>query len=247
MQTLLEPTVVAERNAAFETAHPRDILRWVFDGSGLERVAVASSFQAETTVLMHMAVQERPDVPILFLETGFHFKETLEFRDRLAERLGLNVVELRGEHTPESQAAEFGERLYESDPGKCCEINKVLPLRNKLMELDGWITGLRRDSSPTRATTPFIEEYDHQPGHRLVKFNPMANWTRREVWSYVKEHDLPTLPLYKLGFLSIGCAPCSRGLFPGEDERAGRWAGNMKTECGIHVAESARQPAPTTS
>jgi phosphoadenosine phosphosulfate reductase len=240
VEPLLDPALVDRLNVRFEDAQPREVLDWALLDSGLERVAVASSFQAETTALMHMAVQVKPDVPILFLETGFHFAETLEFKRRLTERLGLNVIDLRGDHSPASQAEAYGDRLYERDPATCCELNKVIPLKRALRELEGWITGLRRDSSPTRAEAPFVDQYELEPGTTLVKVNPMANWTRREVWAYLKEHDIPTLPLYGLGYLSIGCAPCSRGLFPGEDERAGRWAGNMKTECGIHIAETVR-------
>jgi phosphoadenosine phosphosulfate reductase len=242
MQLILSLELVREMNAQFEDQTPQQIMHWALLESGLERIAVASSFQAETTVLMDMAVRVNPDVPILFLETGFHFAETLAFKKRLTDRLGLNVMELTGDHTPVSQAAELGEQLYERDPGLCCEINKVVPLTRALRDLDAWVTGMRRDSSPTRAHAPIVEQYELEQGKTLVKFNPMANWTRREVWDYLKERGLPHIPLYELGYASIGCAPCSRALFPGEDERAGRWAGNMKTECGIHVAERAREP-----
>ena len=247
MEPVLDPALVDRLNVRFEDAQPREVLDWALLDSGLERVAVASSFQAETSALMHMAVQVKPDVPILFLETGFHFEETLEFKRRLTEQLGLNVVDLRGDHTPTTQAEAYGERLYERDPARCCELNKVIPLKRALRGLEGWITGLRRDSSPTRADAPIVDQYELEPGTTLVKVNPMANWTRREVWGYLKEHDIPTLPLYGLGYLSIGCAPCSRGLFPGEDERAGRWAGNMKTECGIHIAETVHGADQATS
>ncbi|MBI4261115.1 MAG: phosphoadenylyl-sulfate reductase [Actinobacteria bacterium] len=246
MDLLLPPDLVREVNERLEGRPPRDVLDWALLESGLDRIAVASSFQAETTVLMHMAVQVKPDVPILFLETGFHFAETLAFKERLTERLGLNVIDLRGDVTPDTQAARHGERLYERDPGLCCELNKVIPLKRALRDLDAWITGLRRDSSPTRADAPIVDQYELEPGKTLVKVNPMANWTRNEVWTYIRDHDLPTLPLYRLGYMSIGCAPCSRALFPGEDERAGRWAGRMKAECGIHVAETARDAEEVT-
>lgn len=245
MRFLLPPELARDLNARFEDDTPQQIMHWALLESGLDRIAVASSFQAETTVLMDMAVRVKPDVPILFLQTGFHFAETLAFKEQLTERLGLSVMELLGDHTVESQAEEFGERLYERDPGRCCEVNKVIPLRRALRNLDAWVTGMRRDSSPTRADAPIMEQYELEPGKTLVKFNPMANWGRREVWAYLKEHDLPHIPLYGLGYASIGCAPCSRALFPGEDERAGRWAGQMKTECGIHVAETAREPVAT--
>lgn len=241
MDPVLPEEIVREMNARFEDEPPQEIMRWALEDSGLERIAVASSFQAETTVLMDMAVRVRPEVPILFLETGFHFAETLAFREQLTERLGLNVMDLTGDFTVEEQEARFGDRLYERDPGLCCELNKVIPLKRALRGLDAWITGMRRDSSPTRVDAPIVEQYELEAGKAIVKFNPMANWTRKEVWDYLREHDLPHIPLYELGYASIGCAPCSRALYPGEDERAGRWAGHMKSECGIHVAETVRE------
>lgn len=241
MQTLLPTELVEELNARFENEHPREILRWVLEEPRLPRVAVASAFQAEGTAVMHMATTVTPDVQVLFLETGFHFTETLAFRQQLKERLGLNVLDLTGDYTPETQAAEFGARLYEREPALCCELNKVVPFTRALRSLDGWITAFRRDSAPTRANAPIVDQYELEPGKSLVKVNPIANWSRRDIWGYLKEHDLPHNPLYDLGFQSIGCAPCTRMVFPGEDERAGRWAGAAKTECGIHVQESERQ------
>lgn len=222
-------------NVTFEDAHPREILAWALERSGLERIAIASAFQAEGTVVMHLATRIRPDVPILFLETGYQFAETLAFKERLAERLGLDVVELVGEHTVESQAASLGPRLYERDPELCCELNKVRPMFEALHGLDAWITAYRRDSSPTRATAPFVEQYELEPDRWIVKVNPVAAWSRAQVWRYLKEHDLPHNPLYDLGYASIGCAPCTRMRFPDEPERAGRWAGLAKWECGIQT------------
>jgi phosphoadenosine phosphosulfate reductase len=241
MQTLLADDELVALNIAFEGAHPRDILEWALGPSGLERVAIASAFQAEGTVVMHLATRIRPDVPILFLETGYQFAETLAFKARLSEELGLNVVDLVGEHTVERQTAELGARLYERNPELCCELNKVRPMFGALAELDGWITAVRRDSSPTRAHSPFVEQYELEPDRFTVKVNPVAGWTRRDVWAYLREHDLPHNPLYDLGYASIGCAPCTRMRLPGEPERAGRWAGMSKWECGIHARESAEQ------
>jgi phosphoadenosine phosphosulfate reductase len=243
MQELLPGRVVDEANARFEDADPREIVRWALEESGLERVAVASAFQAEGTCVIHMATRIRPDIPVLFLETGFHFAETLAFKDELRGFLGLNVVELRGDHTPETQAARFGERLYEREPNRCCELNKVIPFTRALHELDMWMTGLRRDSSPSRAQTPIVEQYELEPGKTLVKVNPVANWERRDAWRYLKDEGLPHHPLYDLGYAQIGCAPCTRLTFPGEDEREARWDGSQKVECGIHVHEAAAPPS----
>jgi len=243
LKALLPEDLVRKTNARFEDATPQEIIRWALQDSGLDDVAVASSFQMEDTVVMEMAVRARADVPILFLETGFHFAETLAFKDRLTQRLGLNVVDLVGDYTVEAQNAAFGDKLWERDPTRCCELNKVIPLNRALRQLDGWVTGMRRDSAPTRANAPIVDQYELEPGKTLVKFNPLANWTRRDVVAYLKEHDLPRLPLYELGYAQIGCAPCTRMVFPGEDERAGRWAGADKVECGIHTMETAREAA----
>ncbi|HEY7660153.1 MAG TPA: phosphoadenylyl-sulfate reductase [Actinomycetota bacterium] len=226
-------------NRRFESAHPREILEWALADSGMTDVAIASAFQAEGTCVMHMAAQIRSDVPILFLETGFHFAETLELKRRLTQMLGLEVIDLTGPYTPQTQAAELGPRLYERDPDRCCEINKVRPMLDALRGRDGWITAFRRDSSPTRANAPIVEQYDLEPGRFIVKINPVAAWSRREAWAYLKEHGLPHNPLYELGYASIGCAPCTRQRFPGEPDRAGRWAGLSKWECGIHEREAA--------
>jgi phosphoadenosine phosphosulfate reductase len=240
MHSPLSPGAVAELNARFEGADPLEILRWAFDESGLERIAIASAFQAEGTVVIHLATRLRPDVPILFLETGFQFAETLAFKEQMIERLGLNVVDLVGEFTVEQQAARFGDRLYERDPERCCGINKVEPMFHALRELDAWITAFRRDSSPTRAAAPIVDRYELEPGRLMVKINPMAAWTRERVWRYLADERLPHNPLYDLGYTSIGCAPCTRMRFRGEPERAGRWAGLSKWECGIHARESGR-------
>ena len=226
---------VQSLNARLEHEEPREILRWMLVDSDLERVAMASSFQAEGTCVIDMAVKLVPDIPVLFLETGFHFAETLAFKEQLTERLGLNTVDLVGEHTVESQAATFGDRLYERDPDLCCKINKVDPFSIALHDYDCWATALRRDSSPSRAAVPIVEQYCLEPDRWIVKVNPVANWSRKQAWDYLRENDLPHNPLYDLGYAQVGCAPCTRSVFIGEDERAGRWDGSQKVECGIHV------------
>jgi phosphoadenosine phosphosulfate reductase len=237
MQTLLATDELVALNLAFEQAHPREIVEWALRRSGLERIAIASAFQAEGAVVMHVASQIRSDVPVLFLDTGFQFAETLAFKQQLSERLGLTIINLVGEHTVGEQTEKFGPRLYERDPELCCEINKVLPMFEALRSLDAWITAYRRDSSPTRAGARFVDQYELEPDNWIVKVNPVAGWTHDEVWSYLEEHDLPHNPLYDLGYSSIGCAPCTRMRLPGEPERAGRWAGLSKWECGIHERE----------
>jgi phosphoadenosine phosphosulfate reductase len=241
LQTLLSDEDLVALNIAFEDAHPREILSWALETSGLQRIAVASAFQSEGTVVMHLATRLRPSIPILFLETGYQFAETLAFKQQITEQLGLNVVDLYGEYTVERQSQEFGPRLFERDPEMCCELNKVRPMFEALRGYDAWITALRRDSSPTRANAPFVDQYQIEPGRWMVKINPMATWSHQDVWRYLKDNDLPNNPLYDLGYSSIGCAPCTRMRFAGEPERAGRWAGKPKWECGIHTNEAAQE------
>jgi len=241
MRTILDAHLIEELNWRFEGESPEKIIRWALEDAGIDRVAIASAFQVEGTALIHMAVQVRPDIPILFLQTGFHFAETLAFKERLTELLDLNVVDLTGDYTVQGQAEAFGPRLYERDSKMCCELNKVVPFTRALRTYDAWMTSLRRDSAWTRRNTPIVSHTELEPGKTFVKINPVATWTSKDAWSYLKEHRLPRNPLYDLGYASIGCAPCTRMLFPGEDERAGRWAGLLKTECGIHVREAAEQ------
>jgi phosphoadenosine phosphosulfate reductase len=240
-RTLLSDQDLRALNERFEQARPQDVVEWALTESGLTDMALASAFQAEGTCVMHMATRIVPDVPVLFLETGFHFAETLAFKRRLAEMLSLNVVDLRGAHTPASQQEAFGPRLYERAPERCCEINKVKPMLEALRGREGWITAFRRDSSPTRANAPIVDRYELEPGTWIVKVNPVATWTRRDTWRYLRDHDLPHNPLYDLGYASIGCAPCTRMQLPGEHEREGRWAGLSKWECGIQ--ERGREPS----
>lgn len=216
-----------------ETGEPLDILRWAAET--IDRLAVATSFQSSGLVILHLLKELRPDLPVLFLETGFHFPETLEFKDHITQAWDLKLVELRGEHgTPQEQAARYGPELYRSDPDRCCFINKVQPLQQALEEYDGWISGLRRDQSPLRADTPIVEAQLLPSGNEVLKIHPLAHWTRAEVDAYIAEHSIPTNPLLERGFASIGCRPCTRSVADDEDERAGRWDGSAKNECGIH-------------
>jgi phosphoadenosine phosphosulfate reductase len=216
------------------TAPPHEVLHWA--AGTIDRLAVATSFQASGLVILHQLREIRPDLPVLFLNTGFHFAETIEFRDRLVEKWDLKLVELRGEHKgPEVQAELHGPALFDRDPDRCCFINKVEPLQKALEEFDGWISGLRRDQSPLRASTPVVEAQMLPSGNEVLKVHPLASWTREDVMGYIKMHEIPTHPLLEQGYRSIGCFPCTRKTDPIEDERAGRWDGFNKTECGIHT------------
>lgn len=225
-------------------AHPLEAIRWA--AHTIDRLAVATSFQSSGLTILHLLKRIRPDVPVLFLNTGFHFPETLEFKDRIARMWGLNVIELRGEHgSPERQAEIHGAELYRRDPDTCCAINKVRPLQDALENYDGWISGLRRDQSPLRAATPIVEAQMLPSGREIMKIHPLATWSRTEVNSYVADNGIPTNPLLERGFASIGCWPCTKAVGDSDSERAGRWSGFDKTECGIHSFGRAHGPKET--
>jgi phosphoadenosine phosphosulfate reductase len=223
---------------------PRGILEWAAATTG--DLAVATSFQSSGLAILHMLTGIREDVPVLFLDTGFHFPETLAFRDRIVEMWDLNLVVLTGEHkSAQGQAEIHGAELYRRDPDRCCFINKVEPLQRALEAFDGWISGLRRDQSPLRADTPLVEAQLLPSGKEILKIHPLAHWTKADVDRYLVDHSIPTHPLLEQGFASIGCWPCTRAVRPGEDERAGRWDGFGKAECGIHSFGVDRGPKET--
>jgi phosphoadenosine phosphosulfate reductase len=191
------------------------------------------SFQAEDMAVLHMALRIRPNLPVLFLETGYHFPETLAYRDSMARQWKLNLVNLEAGLTREEQEARFG-LLYQSDPARCCRLRKVEPLLAALDAYDLWITGLRRQQSPTRAALEIEERHQLPSGRSIVKLNPLAFWTWRDVLSYCAANDIPLLPLYEQGYTSIGCRPCTAKPADPSNPRSGRWGG-VKLECGIHT------------
>lgn len=218
------------QNEIFEKESPGEILKWGWDQFN-DKIGLLSSFGPESAVLLHLVSQVAPGLPILFIETGYHFPETLEYKQALTDKFGLNVREVRSQMTRPDFLAKHGDKLYEKNPDLCCEINKVGPLRDVLVGLSAWVSGIRRSQGPTRQGISIIELYDGG----LYKLNPLANWNSRDMWHYNKEHALPVHPLFEKGYNSIGCWPCTRPVLEGEDERAGRWAGRVKTECGIHT------------
>lgn len=197
---------------------------------------VTSSFQSECVVLVDMIRQQRPDIPVLFLETGYHFPEVLAYRDRIATDWNLNLINLQAKQSVAEQEAQFG-ILHQTDPNKCCKLRKVDPLFAGLESYDAWFTGLRREQSPTRANLQHIESFKLPGGKVLQKISPLADWTTRDVWQYMRMRSIPELPLYELGYTSIGCRPCTRLPLDPNDPRSGRWQGQGKLECGIHIGE----------
>jgi phosphoadenosine phosphosulfate reductase len=213
-------------------AHPSEILAWGVRQFGTRSIALACSFGVEDVALVDMLHRIDPDVDVFYLDTDLLFPETYQTRDRLAERYGKRFIRISPELTLEQQAEGWGERLWERDPNLCCRLRKVEPLTKVLAGYSAWITGIRREQSPTRAHAEVVE-WDESFG--LVKLNPLAYWTHEQVWDYVWEKKVPYNPLHDRQYPSIGCAPCTRPVKPGEDVRAGRWPGFEKTECGLHV------------
>jgi len=220
--------VLAGYSAALEGKSAEEIADWTAGAFGTD-VVVAASMQ--DVILPHLFAQVIPGVEVLFLQTGYHFAETLQTRDVAARSLAITVVEALPAQSVAEQDAEYGEKLHDRDPNLCCFLRKVDPLARSLDGRAAWVTGVRRIEAPTRANTPIVSWDDK---HDLVKINPLVAWSDEDVEAYQVAHDLPRNPLVAQGYPSIGCAPCTRKVAPGEDPRAGRWSGSDKTECGIH-------------
>ncbi len=197
------------------------------------RACVTCSFQVEDMVVLHMLLQRLPEVPVLFLETGYHFAETYAYRDRMTAAWKLNLVNVMPSQTVERQESEMGV-LYQTDPTACCERRKVEPLMKALEPFDLWFTGLRREQSPTRAKLQVKEPHRLPSGKEVLKVSPLAAWNWKQVWAYAAEHHIEYLPLYDQGYRSIGCEPCTNIPVEDADARSGRWGGR-KLECGIHT------------
>ena len=193
---------------------------------------VTSSFQADCMVLVHMLIELRPEIPVLFLDTGYHFAETYAYRDEMAAKLGLRLVNLQAARSVAEQEAEHG-KLYASKPDQCCGLRKVEPLFAGLQPYSRWFTALRRDQSPTRAGLQESAPFQLPGGKAIQKIAPLAAWTMRDVWAYLKSVGIAPMPLYDRGYTSIGCEPCTALPVAGDD-RSGRWGGK-KLECGIHI------------
>jgi phosphoadenosine phosphosulfate reductase len=191
------------------------------------------SFQLEDMIVLDAVRKIQPRIPVLFLETGYHFAETYAYRDRMVAEWDLNLVNLEAPQTVAEQEAAFG-KLYQTAPDKCCQLRKVQPLLRGLENFDVWFTGLRREQSPTRAQLQLVEPHTLPSGKKLTKVNPLAFWSWKELWRLQHERQIPTLPLYDQGYPSIGCQPCTSLPLSAEDQRSGRWAGR-KLECGIHT------------
>jgi len=233
----LDPEFLKRKSRELETATPQEILRFVLET--YPNAAISTAFGLEGCALIDMATRIRPDVPVYTIDTDFLFPETLALKDILVARYRLNLRIVRPLMSVAEQERRYGPELYETNPEQCCAIRKVEPNRRAIAGLDAWIAGLRRDQTPERATAAILERHEHEDGRPYVKVHPLANWTRRDTWSYVLDKGVPYNELLDRGYKSIGCWPCTRPVAPEDDERAGRWAGRGKTECGIHTASRA--------
>jgi phosphoadenosine phosphosulfate reductase len=209
---------------------PEQVLAWAAERVGLRRLAVATSFA--DTVLTHLAARAVPGVDVLFVDTGYHFAETRGLRDAVAGFYDVSVRTLTPRQTVAEQAAEHGPDLFARDPDTCCALRKVAPFGEALTGYRAWASGLRRDDHNSRADVQLVAV---DPRRDLLKLNPLAHWTQDDVEAYVAEHSLLQNPLRELGYVSIGCAPCTRPVAEGDDPRAGRWSGFAKVECGLHA------------
>lgn len=211
------------------------VLRWAFEKFGRD-VAISSAFGAEGMTVIDMASRIRPDFRLFTIDTEFLFPETYNLMDQIEDRYGIRIERVYSLLSPEEQERQHGAALWKRDPDQCCNLRKVEPLRRKLGELQAWITSIRRDQTSFRAGAHKIE-WDAKFG--LVKVNPIADWSTKQVWRYLLDRRVPYNPLHDQNFPSIGCTHCTRAIRPGEDLRAGRWSGFSKTECGLHVIEPA--------
>jgi phosphoadenosine phosphosulfate reductase len=233
---VLSPAEVKSLDQRFNELPTEEVLAWAWKRFGA-KAGIGTSFQGAGLAMIHLARQNHLEFPVFTLDTGLLFPETVALKKRLEDFFGIKIESLEPDLTVEEQADINGPELWKHNPDLCCTLRKVLPLRDKLADLNCWITGLRRQQSQTRAAVGILEVYvfDETSGREIVKLNPMANWSREAVWTYLREHKIPYNPLHDQGYGSIGCQPCTRRIKDGEDERAGRWTGFNKVECGIHT------------
>lgn len=220
---------LAATDLDFENADPADIIKWAVEAVGSDRLVVATSFGPSGMVNLHLISEIAPEVPVVFIDTLYHFEETLELAARATERYGLDVRVYRAADSREEFERLHGERLWERDLDAFHRLTKIEPMERALEGVAAWITGRRRDQARTRAEMPYVEIGDR------IKVNPLADWTRKDVWSFIHEHDVPYNALHDRGYSSVGDAPLTTPVLAGEDERAGRWRGQDRLECGLHT------------
>lgn len=228
------PDQIRAISDSFESNRPEDVLAWGFEAFG-DRIALASSFGGDSgTVLVHMAHKINPQVKVYTIDTDYLFPETYGEIEETRHGYGIEVIAYKSKLTPQEQAAKHGPELWKRDPDLCCNLRKVEPQDRGFaeMRLEAWITGVRRDQASTRTSAGIVEWNDK---FHAVKLNPLATWSRQQVWKYIADYDLKYNRLLDWGYKSIGCTNCTRAVKPGEDDRAGRWSGTDKIECGLNT------------
>ncbi|QDV26187.1 Phosphoadenosine phosphosulfate reductase [Aureliella helgolandensis] len=231
-----DPEFLAEmqhESQRLESATPQEVLAWAV-GRFAPKFAMATAFGPEGMTIIHMLAEIAPETPVFNLDTGYQFAETLELREEVKRRYGIEVELKQPELSVEEYERVNNGPVYSHDPGRCCRDRKLKVLEQSALDYTAWASAIRRDQSPDRAKAPIVG-WDKKFG--LMKVTPLANWTKKDVWSLISKEQIPYNPLHDQGYTSIGCFPCTRNVLPGEDERAGRWSGFAKTECGLHTSD----------
>jgi len=226
------PEEVHDLNHRFETTNPTDILKWISNQFGT-KAALGTGFGPSGILLLNMISKNKMNIPFFYLDTDLLFGETYKLRDELETYFDLTFERVSTPLSLNEQAIKYQSELWKKNPNKCCYLRKVVPLKNYLIHKDAWITGIRRQQTDTRFDTKIIQ---WDPFNEVWKINPLANWTSDEVWTYIHINELPYNPLHDNGYPSIGCQPCTNQVASDDHERAGRWSGMDKTECGIHIS-----------
>jgi phosphoadenosine phosphosulfate reductase len=229
----LTPEQIVDVSSLLDERSPQDILRWAV-AEFFPRLTMATAFGAEGNCIIHMLAEIEPRVRIFNLDTGYQFRETLEVRERIKARYGIAVELIQPDLPVPEYEAEHGGPLYVHRPDQCCHDRKLIPLHRAIAGYTAWISAIRKDQTGDRARASVVQ-WDAK--FNLVKINPLLHWTKSDVWKFILEHQVPYNPLHDQGYPSIGCWPCTRAVQDGEDDRAGRWSGSMKKECGLHVIE----------
>ena len=228
-----EIETLRRRSEALESASPEEIIRWAVE-TYFPKLTMATAFGPEGCLILAMLAQIEPRVHVFNLDTGYQFQETLQMRDRIAQQYGIEVSLERPVLTVEEFEAAHGGPLYRTDSNRCCHERKIQVLKRVAVGFDAWMSGIRRDQSPHRAQAPIVG-WDKKFG--LVKISPLANWSKQDVWARIIKDKVPYNPRHDQGYPSVGCRPCTRAVGQTEDERAGRWTGEAKTECGLHLED----------
>ena len=222
---------IKNKNVDQYRKNPEGFLKWIVDKLPNSKVVMGTGFGPPGIVLLDILFKVTNNISVFYIDTGFLFEQTYDLKNKLEERYGFKFLRFSTELTPEAQGKQYGENLWENDPDTCCNLRKVLPMKDALADYDFWITGIRKKQTAVRASAELVEL---EPRFSVIKMNPLINWTHDEVWDYIKEHDLPYNELHDRNYPSIGCKQCTSSVCSGDEERSGRWTGTNKIECGLH-------------